>query len=56
MSKSDLDSYVVKRSERPLLEEVAGPRLPFPIKSAKFSKSESLPYEAFEAEAAASHV
>ena len=29
--KSAIDNYVVKRSERPLLEEVAWSRLPFPI-------------------------
>ena len=30
LSKSGLDNYVVKRSELPLLEEVAWPGLPFP--------------------------
>ena len=31
LSKSDLDNYVVKRSKRPLLEEVSSSRLPCPI-------------------------
>ena len=31
LSKSGLENYVVKRSKRPLLEEVARSRLPCPI-------------------------
>ena len=48
MSKSGLDNYVVKRSERPLLEEVAWSRLPCPIfdiKEAKLKRDQSLEKE-----------
>ena len=39
LSKSDLDSYVVKRFKRPLLEEVSWSRLPSPIDQDLLSKS-----------------